>query len=94
LSSKLSEISSISFNDRIFRNRSVSGLKTFPFAGVIFSSGSNAPNISSTNPLNPLKTDKEQTVAMVATAMPQTATKEIILTALCDFLEKRYRFAM
>jgi hypothetical protein len=36
----------------------------------------------------------EQTVAIVATATPQTATMEIILMALCDFFEKKYRLAM
>jgi hypothetical protein len=51
-------------------------------------------NIDATMFVNPLNTDKAQTNAVVATTTPHTDTMEMMLMALCDFFEKRYRRAM
>lgn len=64
-------------------------MNTFPVLGVTFSWGSKSLNKEAIRLLNPFMTDKTQTSAMVTTITPQTDTIDMILIALCDFLEIR-----
>ena len=60
-----------------------------PRVGTSSSWGSNAVNKDDTKSWKPLKTDKTQTNAVVAKAIPMTDIIDIALIALWLFLEKR-----
>ena len=72
----------------------LSGVKTFPFTGEIFISGSEVLKIPFTISSRPLKTDRIVISAMVPTVTPATEMAEMTLMALRDFFANRYLFAM
>ncbi len=63
--------------------------KLLPAVAAIIMSGSILDMCSSESRLKPLNTDSTTTIAVVATATPAMAIDDIMLTARCDFLEKR-----
>ena len=69
-------------------NASVAGENALPCRAVTFSCGSKLVNDDLMTSWKPLKMDIVITIAIVANASPQTEMSEMMLMALCLFLEK------
>ncbi len=65
----------------------------FPRTGSMRRSGDSCDIFSDARSVNPLNTESTHTMAIDARATPVTEMREMTLTALWVFLEKRYRKA-
>ena len=70
-------------------NAGPSGVNTFPSAGTMRRSASNAERLSFIMPLKPLNTDSTIISAAVPIAMPAALIADIRLITPCDFFAKR-----
>jgi hypothetical protein len=77
-----------------FRTSSSGGVNIFPVLPLFYNQGSKLLKRLSIRLLNPLKTDRTITSAMVPTIIPNTEIAEIMLIMFCFFFENKYRSAM
>jgi hypothetical protein len=94
LSLKVMEISFTPSTERIFLRKLSSAVKYLPLEAVTFKSGSKALYRSATVDVKPFIAERITMSAPVVTAMAPTLIQLIMLIALLDFFETKYRLAM